>query len=52
LNSKLFYFAFGLGLAVSVFFCEFEFPELLPGVLFVLGVITVTGADVAAGDGC
>ena len=52
MNPKLFYFAFGLGLAVSVFFCEFEFPELLPGVLFVLGVITVTGADVAAGEGC
>jgi len=39
-------------LAVSVFFCEFEFPELLPGVLLVLGVVTVTGADVAAGEGC
>ena len=39
-------------MAVSVFFCEFEFPELLPGVLLVLGVVTVTGADVAAGEGC
>ena len=39
-------------MAVSVFFCEFEFPELLPGVLLVLGVLTVTGADVATGEGC
>ena len=44
------YFAFGLGLAVSVFFCEFD--ELPLGELLAPGVATVTGADVAAGEGC
>jgi hypothetical protein len=38
-------------LAVSVFFCEFELPAALPGELLDPGVATVTGTDVAAGEG-